>query len=249
MNLGRIKYLLWDLSGCRYIWNKVRPEKANDKPEPSSIVIWLVSLHLGLFTLASALYDSSKNSYDAKLSLVYTLLQIEEVKQLGINKITSLQGDQVLLKPSIYNPIDNIKSILRVKVADVENEKQLKSLLKYYKMHLSNSYLYQGDFSDIDNLSQAQFQNSYLQKSNFKDSSLIYADFSNSDLRNTNFQNSDLSFASFYQADLRGADLSGASGLDYDSLASAYSLFGSILDEDIEAELRLKGRPDLFLDK
>ncbi|WEM44741.1 pentapeptide repeat-containing protein (plasmid) [Photobacterium sp. DA100] len=246
MDIRKVRQLLWDFSGCRYIWNKVRPEKNTGQPEPSSIVFWIFSIYIALFSLTSAVYEVNKGSYDAKVSQVYTLLQMDDLKQLGKNKITALQGSHILVKPDFYNPIANIKSLLRVTELNVESEIELKNLLKHYRSELDNSYLYKGNFSGISDLSNANFQNSNLFNANFSGSNLIGANFSDADLQGANFTGADLSFAVFCRTDLRTADLSEAIGLDSESLSCAYSLYEAKLPSDIEDEIRKNGRLGLL---
>ncbi|MCQ1061142.1 pentapeptide repeat-containing protein [Photobacterium sp. ZSDE20] len=246
MDIKKVRWLLWDLSGCRYVWNKVRPEKDNGQPEPSSVVFWILSIYIALFSLTSAVYEVNKGSYDAKVSQVYTLLQMDDLKQLGKNKITVLQGSHILVKPDFYNPIANIKSLLRITELDADSEIELKNLLKHYRSELDNSYLYKGNFSEISDLSNANFQNSNLINADFSGSNLIGTNFSDADLKGAKFTGADLSFATFCRTDLRDTDLSEAVGLDSETLSCAYSLYEAKIPSDVEDEIINSGRLGLL---
>lgn len=100
--------------------------------------------------------------------------------------------------------------------------------------NLSNCIMLETDLSDSDftdsNLNNTSFVNSNLKNSIFWGADLNNVDFDSADLDNADFQN---------------ADLSGAIGIKSEKLFNAFSLYKSIIPENIRKEV-FKKRPDLF---
>ena len=239
-------WLIWDLSGIRFIWNKIRPEKDVGQAAPSSFLFWIVTIYLGLHSIASSKYDNSVASYDQGISTIYFELSIPELKQLGINKIADLQKRKFHSKPSIVDPIDTLKTVFFKSKIDPKKQNQLKTILKYYKKELNNSYLDSIDFSHFDGLSNSNFSNSNLNNAKFSDSNLIGSNFNNAKLTNANFTGAQLSFATFQDANMQDANFIGASGIDFETFQNAYSLKGAQLPIEVETELKNNGRSFLF---
>jgi hypothetical protein len=239
-------WLIWDLSGFRFIWNKIRPEKDVGRAAPSSFLFWIITIYLGLYSIASSKYESSVASYDQGISTIYIELSIPELKQLGINKIAALQKTRFYSKPSIVDPIDTLKTVFFKSEIDPKRQGQLKTILKHYKKELNNSYFDSIDFSYFDGLSKSNFSNSNLNNAKFVDSNLIGSNFSNAKLTNANFAGAQLSFAKFQDANMKNANFVGSTGIDFDTFQNVYSLKGAQLPMEIETELKENGRAFLF---
>jgi competence protein ComEC len=226
-SIKKISLLIFDLSGCAAIWQKVRPLASNEQRKPAStIVIWGVSIYLGAFAIASQRFENQLDRIENRVNAVIAQGSIELVPSSQL--LTTASKPNILEITSLWDSLfgekihdDDAIGLLRELVVSKKmalKDKNLRKInLENSNMQYANLYrtqLFQAKISNADftsaNFSLAELGSISAIETNFTDAILREAYLDNADLRNAKFIFADLSFANLTNANIEGADFSGA---------------------------------------
>lgn len=226
----------YDKLGFRYIWEKFYPpyNKQEERP-PSTFILGLISVCMGLFTLASLRYESALNRLVNNVHLVVYQIDAENWKSI-VKELPKLQNTKIPYEPSIINPLSSLKSLLPFYDAiDSQTIRTLEGVISRKKRDLSHVYLrkliitpghvvvreelrYEGivsiniEYGEFEksnfsfaDLTEASLEHNSFASSNFKGSILV-----NSNMQKCNLTDVNLDNATLFHSDLRNSNLAGA---------------------------------------
>ena len=191
-----LKWFFWSFLPLGIIWNKIYPQKDRENKRPhSTFLIWIIGIHVTVFSLASARYEARKDSLEVRLGLVYTQLgstttDDKKYRQATIIRAIRIRETKVPKAPDIFwkfwNSYLSIIDIGQEKVKDITE--------------------------DVEDLLKIEIQSNpdILKNADLKGADLSGVDLSSANLENANLSGVDLSNANLSSANLRGADLTGA---------------------------------------
>lgn len=226
-NIARLIDFILDLLGLKYIWYKLNPHKRVGNKEPRTITLWLLSVFVALYSIASSRYEQELTRLEYRVSNL--IMQVEGNNDV-LSFIPQLQNRKIPYKPSILNPWSTIKSFFsKYDQPDPDLVQELQDLIvkqKYSiaKLDLTHINLKSSDLSyanfESSNLSYANLRKTLLLKANFHNAKIIAsqlqeaylqeADLSQANLYMSNFQNANLSEVNFKRSFLQESNLSGA---------------------------------------
>ena len=184
-----LTWALWDLSGLRFFWQKIRPpvDSAQLRRPASTFSIWVAGIflvYLILFNFASQRYERRieliENRVNATLPLL-TILDIDERKN-ALRKISKIQNITYPAKPNIYEPM----SIFHTFFAPVDHKYEEMIVL------LKNTIAKCKDYFDSINLEKADLRNPNLQESELNNHDISVSNFIGAYLSNANHPNLEL---------------------------------------------------------
>jgi uncharacterized protein YjbI with pentapeptide repeats len=217
-------WLLWDFSGLRFFYRKIRPSlPSENKRPPSSIMIWAVAVYVALFWAAWQRYENAVDRVENRIGLIYAQISIEPLRKSGLSKIPDVQNHLCPPKPELLNPISIARSLLRTGIWE-ERSDELAKLIEMNKtdlgtVSLSGAYLQKADLRAADlkaaDLEGADLWEAVLRGANLENAFLMDADLQGAFLMETNLQGANLKrvnacAAGFQWADLQRANLQGA---------------------------------------
>ncbi|WP_319780022.1 pentapeptide repeat-containing protein [Maridesulfovibrio sp.] len=222
MNSARPFYNFYQYSGLRAIWEKLfplSPKDAEERPKPSTFVLWAVSIYVALFSIASARYDRAVSSYEMQITAWQTQMATDFRAEVCAN-LTILQQIKVPKKPDILKPSSTIKSFYTNEKYDdgqatlIHTIEAYKKNLCYAKLtgsDLKNAKLIKADLREADlggaDLREANLRRAYLENADLGGADLREANLRRADLRGAYLENADLRDAHLEKADLRRANL------------------------------------------
>ncbi|MCK5122565.1 MAG: pentapeptide repeat-containing protein [Candidatus Pacebacteria bacterium] len=263
-----IIWIIWDFSGIRFVWQKIRPpiDKATNKRQPATFLLWIVSIYLVLFGITSQIYENRvdiiENRTGAILVQLFAPVDTFQFKN-ALSRISTVKNMSCPVKPNIFKPQSIFNSLFK----NGRHEETV-ALLEEATMN------FKGNFNNV-NLSGADFRNVYLENADFQDSNLEYADFQDANLKHADFRNANLSSANFQDTDdtddnnlqyaiFQGANLSNANFQDADlfdadfqnafckntnfkieQLSKVKTLYNTELDPELMKQMKKK-YPHLF---
>lgn len=196
-SFNTLLWLIWDLPGFNLIFRKIVPFKPGEERKITSIGIWVISVYIAAFGLASQRYENRLDVIETRTSIVIAQTGTKALKQ-ALERIPDLQKMRIPIKPNVRNPKSVFFSFFIDGIYE-RNIEDLNRLVESYKHELDNVNL-----SGID-LLRADLGGANLTGSNFSEANLVAVDLSKSKLRNTYLCGADLR-----SADLSNADLSNA---------------------------------------
>jgi len=189
-------FLIWDISGLRFIWYKIFPKgSVKSTNPPSTIMIWVMGIYTALWGIASQRYENRIDIIESRSNYTFAQLSTPYYKD-ALNRLPSLQKMLCPVRPNLLNPKSVILSILGKPIQYDHMVDLIKESIEYYKAKL-----------DSVNLSNIDLSKTDLSGASFKNSILTNADFSYANLRNACFFNAKINRAKFRGADLSYADL------------------------------------------
>lgn len=107
-----ITWVLWDLSGLRFFWQKIRPpiNSAQQRRPASTFSIWVTGIfvvYVILFNFASQRYESRVEIIENRVNATVSLLTVNDidVRKTALIEISKIQNMICPYKPNIYDPM------------------------------------------------------------------------------------------------------------------------------------------------
>lgn len=251
--MGKICWLIWDLSCLRLIFYKIvppSPDKEEKLPRPSSFLIWFVGIYVTLYGVALQRYDGRKAILENRLNIILSQMG-STVGRYALNSIPDLQSQTCPVEPDFINPFSVSMSFLGPLERNEEILESTKSVIENNKYQVDSLNLSGIDLSET-NLTGADFQSATLEGALFSQARLAQANFRDSCLEGANFDGADLinldggiSSANFIGANLKNSSFKGTLIESYKTFADASSLEGAVFDHEIHQDLR-ENCPKLF---
>lgn len=242
IDIGRCKklmvWLCWELSGLRFIWEKLFPPRCDTRVRPpATLAIWLLCVYLLLFGYARVQYEWTIARIEKRANIVFLQLSSPAFKK-ALSRIPGLQHLPCPPQPKLFEPASVYRSLMQKAtyfqmvarlIETIEDWKGSLDTVALEKAYLPKAHLWEADLQEASlrdaDLHQAQLWDANLQdavlwdanldKTNCKDADLRGADLRGAslrgaDLRNTRLKNADLRNTCLARADLRNADLQNA---------------------------------------
>ena len=198
-----IVWVLWDFSGFRFFWEKIRPpiETSQEKRPPSTFFLWILGVlfaHSILFSIVTQRFENRIRLIEERANTILLQLSISDsgIRKTALSRVSDVQNMLYPYKPDIFNPISIFRSVFGLSSSKHNATVQaLKGVIETWKGQLDSVNLERAD------LRYAKLKGAKLSNANLKGADLIGADLMNADLRGA-----DLSGANLTNAVLRGAD-------------------------------------------
>ncbi len=264
---GFIIWIIWDFSGVRFVWQKIRPpvDKPSDQRPPATFLLWIVSLYIILFGVTSQRYENRIDIIENRANAILVQLSTPVVPYFKntISRIPAVQNMPCPSEPNILKPNSIFNSIFDENGRHEETVALLKETIVSFKSNLDSTNLekvnLQGVILDRANfryslLWKADFRDTHLSKVDFQDSLLWKADFQGADfLFDVNFQGADLFDANLQGVDLANTNFQGAWCMktnfknvkNGEKLSDAKTLYSAELDPKLMKQMK-KDYPHLF---
>ncbi|MCJ8337557.1 MAG: pentapeptide repeat-containing protein [Pseudomonadales bacterium] len=230
---SRALWLIWDFSGARFIWHKIRPLKeSKNKPPgyrtPSTFILWCITIYVAAFGLTSQRFENKLDKAEHKANILVAQLGTDNFSSI-IAGIPRIQKAECPVEPSILDYHSIFSSIFSPNGICKSVVNDLKGVVSDWRMDLaevnlngadlSGANLFNANFVDADlswadlslaDLSLADLIEASLFEANLFEADLFYADLSKADLSGAYLRCADLSSANLRGANLSEADLSEA---------------------------------------
>ena len=185
-----IKWIVWDLTGFRFIWEKFRPppqKKSNARP-PSTILIWslgIFGIYIALFGVASQRYENRADIMETRANVVIRQIS-KDTPCRALERIPAIQNMKCPGKPELLKPLTVLNSLFQKNGRNRDICRLFLDTIETWK----------------DNLNNVDMTGIYL-----KEAQLSGANFNAANLTNANFAKANMSYAKFEKATLNGANL------------------------------------------
>ncbi len=75
-----IKWLLWDFSGLRFIWQKIKPpvDQSTNKRAPVTFLLWVIGAYVAFFGVASQRYENRVDKIENRANAIFPQLSTSE---------------------------------------------------------------------------------------------------------------------------------------------------------------------------
>jgi hypothetical protein len=108
-----LKWLLWDFSGLRFTYRKIKPEKNEVVQDPAyrkptTFFLWMIGIYIAAFGVASNRYENRIDIIENRLNRLYA--QIPKDIHVAFQRINDVQKMLCPAKPKIRDPFSVIKS-------------------------------------------------------------------------------------------------------------------------------------------
>jgi len=260
-------WLIWDFSGLRFVYSKIRPAKPDSKkPPPATICIWIIGVYVAFFGVASQRYENRLDKIENRANAIFTQLATPIYKK-ALSRVSRVQNMPCPQKPRIRNPISVFRSLFGEETRYDIMVELLKETIEDWKNSLDSVNLAEADLQEADlsgaNLKKAKIAEANLYKAILEEADLAEADLRGADLRGANLSHANLVKANLSHANLCNAifievNLKGAFFNDanlqtiptsaYKPLGEVNTLHRAKLPPDLEVNLR-KNHPELFPDQ
>ena len=203
-------WLLWDISGLRFVWEKTRPpiDPTTKKRPPATFMIWAFGtflIYIALFGLASHRYENRIDIIENRTNALITHLSTPAFKK-AIERIPDIQKMKVPVKPEILKPSSVILSIFSSNIEYHEMVDRLKKMIEDWKASLQGVSLVGADLSHLD-LSGAKLQNADLSGARLSNTDLDKAWLSHAVLNHANLSHAILEHAALFHTKLTDSNL------------------------------------------
>ena len=194
-NSSKPLYNLYEYSGARAIKQLIRPPskkeiEGDNYRSPSTFVLWIVSIYVAIFGLASNRYERAVSTYEMQIASWQNQIATEYRAQACAN-LKYLQEVTVPKQPSLIQFWNTFLSFLNNEKYQVGQD-MLRQTIEAYKANLKNAKLLSTDLSKIN------FKNANLAKAN-----LSYSDLQSAELTNATMNGSICQKTLFYNATLK----------------------------------------------
>lgn len=246
-----IIWIIWDFSGVRFIWQKIRPpiNKPPDQRPPATFLLWVVSIYLILFGVTSQRYENRVDIIENRANAIFVQLSAPVDSPQFKNALSKIKRVQNMLAPikpeiekptSIYNSLyknNEYEEMVNLLKETVENYKTDLNGVDLSEVNLTGAQLYKANFQ-YSNLYNTIFQNAYLENADFQNAYLAYADFQNAMLWKADFRNTGLENANFQNACLQDADFQNAINITIEQLSKAETLYNAKFDPELTEQIK-----------
>ncbi len=217
------KWLVWDFSGVRYIWTKIKPplnedEKLPTYRRPATFFLWLVGIYVALFGIASNRYENRADKIENRMNAIYA--QISKDMKIAFSRIDDVQNMLCPYEPSIWNPFSIIISFLPIK--NIRYEPAVEQLKQLVEDWAQKTKVIKG--KEVGELYGFDLKGAHLENADLREAHL-----ENADLREAHLENADLCWEAHlenadlcWEAHLENADLCWEAHLENANLLFAY---------------------------
>ena len=262
-----IGWVLWDFSGLRFFWEKIRPplEPTPDKRAPSTFFLWILGVlcaYAMLFSIVSQRFDNRIRLIEESANAIILQLSTADaaIRKTALSRVSQVQNMPYPYKPDIYDPLSIFRSVFGPSHIKYDSTvRTLKGVIESWKGQLDSINLEAAD------LRNAKLDGAKLSNANLKGADLFGADFTNADLRgavlsganltNAILRGADLSRARIEMANLQGVDLRAPDNIEIwkgtllgrdpewvkhtgtDRLCTTKTLYGAKIDPELEQQL------------
>ena len=98
--------VMWRLSGLKYIWGKTQTEPVNAPAyqRPPTILLWIISVYIALYGVASTRYELALDQVENRMSAVASQLSTsnEQAFQNLIAQIPRIQDKEIPVEPQLW---------------------------------------------------------------------------------------------------------------------------------------------------
>ena len=210
--LQTVRWLVWDLSGLRYIWETILPRRPHTRLRrpPSTFVVLSATFAITLYQIGSARHESALNRLQAQVLSTEGQLTGPGEHASRLYTAGIVQRMEIPAQPSFTKPW----SLLGVPQPREDVVLRMKQLLAdacrgFSEVTESRAVLEQVDLSQVD-LTGVYLVGANLRMANLSGADLIRAKLIGADLVGANLSGVNLSYADLPYAYLYGANLSGA---------------------------------------
>ena len=218
-----VKWIIWDLSGLRLIWEKFRPPEnsTSSRRPPSTILVWslgLFGIYIALFGVASQRYENRTDIMETRASAVIAQLTTYKVDRV-LERIPKIQNMKCPRKPELLKPSTVFKSLFMKEGRNKDICEFFIDIIETRKDSLNNAdmtgiYLKEAQLKEANlihtKLAYANFVKANLSYAILKEAILINADLREAILRSTNFSSANLASAMLQNCDSTSANFNSA---------------------------------------
>jgi len=203
---------VYDLSGLRLIWFKIRPPVGEFKRRPSSIFVWLIGLYVAYYGLASQRYMDQLAQVEYEFNLSVAQLSTKS-RKAALTRLAQIQRKKIPIEPKFGDSIraffwlletETPQKFLSETAAIIVSAKDDLRGVDLGAVGLRDAYL-----SDA-NMVMVQMRGANLMGANLHIAGLIGAN-----LMGANLMGADLEFAYLMGANLRNVKLGGKEYIQY----------------------------------
>jgi uncharacterized protein YjbI with pentapeptide repeats len=262
-------WLLWDFSGLRFIWEKIRPpfdEKPQGYRPPSTFIFWatgIFSLYIACFGMASQRYENRVDVIEYRANMIITQIAIADanIRKKALSQFPDIQNMWCPPKPDILSFSSIVSSLLSTE-GDGNRYFEIIELVKRTVMIWKNK-LSGVEFKNIvldllilekaelhgAILSGADLREVTLSEANLQEANLWLANLENADLHRADLKEANLSEANLSEANLSEANLYEAKNLTLEQLSKVRTLYKAKIDPELISQIRRKYPHLLELEK
>jgi uncharacterized protein YjbI with pentapeptide repeats len=232
LNIKRlVKWLLWEFSGARCIYEKIYPPLTNNNKienrsyrKAPTFALWVIAIWSTLYSLAAQKYQGETNTLN---SLTLSISQQATIKKDALALIPKLQSLNCPKKPDIINPLSMMKTLSNDNYSIYkEYPKMVDSLcdlITTNKNNLNKLRIENINLQNCKGLQSSNFEESDLSNSHLNDNRLSGSNFKKTKISSVNFRKSMLFFCNFEDSFTQELNynedrLSQAINFDYDDL-------------------------------
>jgi hypothetical protein len=196
-----ILFIIWDLSGLRFVFEMIKPRKNGfNKSEPSKLLIWIISIYIASWGLAMTKYELKNNNVYYQLSTVVPFVMDKAEENRDYSVLIGFQRELSPIEPNIFSPKKVFFSLTEVKKETSYKVKEtITKSIVVNKSYLSSAILCNADLYNADlcgaNLSNANLTNVNLTNANLYNADMSGCNFLNVNLTNAYLSNTDISKA------------------------------------------------------
>ncbi len=262
-----ILWVLWDFSGFRFFWEKIRPplETTPHKRSPSTFFLWVLGVLFAysiLFSIVSQRFENRIHLIEERANTILLQVSISDsgIRKTALSRVSNAQNMLCPYKPDIFDPISIFRSVFGPSSSRHNATVQaLKGVIETWKGQLDSVNLERADLRHAK-LKGAKLSNANLKGVNLIGADLMNADLHGADLTGANLTNAVLRGADFSEALIEGANLQGvdlrvpdnievwkgtlfgrdpewAKNSGVDLLCTTITLYGAELDPELEQQL------------
>ena len=217
-------WVVYELTGARWVWEHVWPPKEDEKKErrpAPTITIWVAGVYTALFGLASARYEHAVDRVETRAGAVVALLANDKVRGNAAAQVALIQEREVPKRPeygtffidSFWKWQPYLEGIELLKTAVESCKKELREA-NLTGSNLAGANLAGGNLREANlqeaNLLEADMQGATLEQANLQGATLERANLRGATLERAKLQMTKLHGVDLYQADLQEVKLQGA---------------------------------------
>lgn len=212
-----LRWIVWEASGLRFIWEKSFPPLTIQTKPPSTIIFWLLGAYLVLFGWASLKYELTVAKIEKRANIVFLQLSSPAYKK-ALGRIPRLQHlpcpvlPQVLNPATVYDALTGTSKYFQMVdllIETIEDWKQSLDTVELQGAYLPHARLWEADLQEA-NLKNANLRHAQMWDANLQDAVAWDTDFENANLKDADLRGADLRGANLKNANLENANLENA---------------------------------------
>jgi len=169
-------WIVWELSGLRFIREKIFPPRTMQARPPSAFIFWMLGAYLALFGWASIKYELTIAGIENRANIVFLQLSSPAYKK-ALGRIPGLQHLPCPPEPRILKPVSVYRSLTRTEkytqmvnllIETIEDWKRSLDTVELQRAYLPNAKLWEADLQEV-NLSDADLSHVQMWDANLRD--------------------------------------------------------------------------------